>query len=222
MKITPLKFGQYYHVYNRGNNRQNIFLERRNYPYFLQLYIKYLLPVATTFAYCLLPNHFHFLLRTYTKEEQRAYWFEQQRQQIGPLSESGPISPAKPKPFKLTEPSRAFNNMFIAYTRAVNKATGRTGALFERPFGRKLVNSDAYFQTLIVYIHQNPQHHRFVNDFRDWKWASYGAFNSSGTSHIKRAEAIEWFGDMPSFLEAHQREADAKFIEPFIGDDTFD
>lgn len=39
---------KYYHVYNRGNNRENIFLEERNYSYFLRLYAKYIEPVAET------------------------------------------------------------------------------------------------------------------------------------------------------------------------------
>jgi len=63
MKPIPLQYGLYYHIYNRGNNRENIFLEERNYRYFLQLYLKYIEPIAWTFAYCLLRNHFHFLVR---------------------------------------------------------------------------------------------------------------------------------------------------------------
>ena len=64
MAIEPLRFGCYYHIYNRGNNRENLFIERRNYPYFLKLYAKHIQPVAETYAYCLLPNHFHFAIRT--------------------------------------------------------------------------------------------------------------------------------------------------------------
>jgi hypothetical protein len=33
-----LEPGKYYHIYNRGNNRENIFNEERNYAYFLKLY----------------------------------------------------------------------------------------------------------------------------------------------------------------------------------------
>ena len=62
-KITPLQYGQYYHIYNRGNNRENIFIEERNYRYFLQLYAKHVAPVADTYAYCLLRNHFRLLVR---------------------------------------------------------------------------------------------------------------------------------------------------------------
>ena len=67
---SPLELGKYYHIYNRGNNGESIFLEDRNYTYFLQLYIKYIEPIALTYAYCLLRNHFHFLIRTKTVAEQ--------------------------------------------------------------------------------------------------------------------------------------------------------
>ena len=71
---SPLQYSTYYHIYNRGNNRQNVFFEERNYRYFLQLYAKYIEPVADTYAYCLLPNHFHLLVRTKSVDEQEAAW----------------------------------------------------------------------------------------------------------------------------------------------------
>lgn len=61
--LTPLHCGQYYHIYNRGNNREPLFREPRNYTYFLNLYTKYINPVAETYVYCLLKNHFHLLVR---------------------------------------------------------------------------------------------------------------------------------------------------------------
>ena len=57
---SPLEYGQYYHIYNRGNNGENLFFEERNYPYFLKLYAHHILPVADTYAYCLLRNHFQY------------------------------------------------------------------------------------------------------------------------------------------------------------------
>ena len=64
---APLVPGGYFHVYNRGVNGHSLFTETRNYPYFLELYAHYLEPVVETFAYCLLNNHFHFLLRVRTE-----------------------------------------------------------------------------------------------------------------------------------------------------------
>ena len=50
--------------------QEKIFYEERNYQYFLKLYARYIEPVADTYAYCLLSNHFHFSLYIKTKEEQ--------------------------------------------------------------------------------------------------------------------------------------------------------
>jgi putative transposase len=60
---APLQHGSYYHIYNRGVNRENLFVEERNYRYFLQLYASHIEPIAETYAYCLLRNHFHFLVQ---------------------------------------------------------------------------------------------------------------------------------------------------------------
>lgn len=59
----PLYKDHLYHVYNRGNGKELIFFNERNYDYFLKQYHKYTADLLDTFAYCLLSNHFHLLLR---------------------------------------------------------------------------------------------------------------------------------------------------------------
>lgn len=66
---SPLLYDTYYHIYNRGNNRENIFIQERNYDYFMRLYEKHISPIADTFAYSLLRNHFHVSLKTKSEEE---------------------------------------------------------------------------------------------------------------------------------------------------------
>jgi REP element-mobilizing transposase RayT len=218
MAAQPLQFDAFYHIYNRGNNRENLFVEERNYPYFMQLYAKHILPIAETFAYCLMPNHFHFLIRTRTEEEQL---------KIGSFSKNEPISKVRTKnepistTFKPRQPSRAFNNMFIAYARAFNQATGRTGVLFETPFHRKIVTTDAYFQHLITYIHKNPGKHGFVEDFRDWTWSSYNALRSDKTTLLAREAVIDWFGDHETFDDIHDQPFDEGKISHLLGDDDY-
>ncbi|MDM8520344.1 hypothetical protein QUF64_09880 [Anaerolineales bacterium HSG6] len=275
----PLQYGCYYHIYNRGNNRENLFVERRNYPYFLKLYAHHIQPIAETYAYCLLPNHFHFAIRTYTEAEQEAYWkcsqsgddqsgslfkseplsnpddktdpdqsdsqngsiskiepfsateplsnpddkteSDRSDDQSGPILEIGPLSNSEPlsPTFKLRPPSRAFNNMFIAYARAFNKATQRTGALFESPFGRKIVDTHPYLITLITYIHRNPQKHGFVTDFREWLWSSYHAMLSSKPTKVQRDEVLTWYHNRSQFIKTHLQEVDEQFIASLIVDD---
>jgi putative transposase len=60
---VPLQSGQYYHVYNRGVNRQPIFLQPGNWLFFLKRLRDFFYPdKAEIIAYCLMPNHYHLLV----------------------------------------------------------------------------------------------------------------------------------------------------------------
>ena len=169
---------------NRGNNRENLFIEERNYRYFLQFYAKYLSPVADTFAYSLLGNHFHLLIRVKDSAERSER-----------AERSDHLDPA----------TRAFTSLFQSYAMAINKGYNRTGKLFQEHFARIEVTSDDYFTHLIFYIHFNPQKHGFVKDFRAWPWSSYSAMLSNQPTKMQRDEVRAWFNgasSSPSFTRA--------------------
>ena len=65
------------------------------------------------------------------------------------------------------------------------------------------MDTEAYFTRLITYIHQNPQKHGFVKDFRDWKWSSYGALVAITPTRLQRDDVLDWFGGLSRFVEAH-------------------
>jgi REP element-mobilizing transposase RayT len=168
-----LQPGAYYHIFNRGTNRENLFREERNYPYFLKLYAQYVEPIAETYAYCLLKNHFHLLVQI--KDDVAA--------------------PAAA--------SQGFANLFSTYAKAINNAYRRTGSLFEHPYGRIEVRDNIYFSRLVVYIHQNPQQHGLVTDFRDWKYSSYHALTTNSATRLKRETVVRWFDDLTNFKAVH-------------------
>ena len=182
---TVLSPGAYYHIFQRGNNRENIFIEMRNYAYFMRLYEKYIVPIADTFAYCLLKNHVHFLVRIKTETP------------IETLRVFETLRVLK------SSPSQQFGNLFNAYAKAFNKTYQRSGSLFRNPFGRVKVNRDSHFVHLITYIHHNPQRHGLVNDFRDWSYSSYAALISGESSFVQRDEIIELFGGVEGFCRQH-------------------
>src|SRR5690349_18757382 len=66
---SPLLYDTYYHIYNRGVNREDIFMEERNYDLFLRLFRKHLIPVVDLYAYCLLKNHFHMAVRVKSENQ---------------------------------------------------------------------------------------------------------------------------------------------------------
>lgn len=210
-KPEPLRYETYYHIYNRGNNGETVFRQKENYLYFLQLYIKHFHPHADTFAYSLLPNHFHFAARIKSAEEIEIAW---QEQTLG-VSKTPRVS-VNPKP--IPSPSQAFGNLCNAYAKAVNKKYGRTGSLFENPFGRIPVTNDAYFYNLITYIHRNPQKHGFVADFRDWPYTSYDAILHDKSTRVCKTAVLDWYGSPAQFLTAHETEPDERPLQKWLGD----
>ena len=173
--------GRCYHLYNRGINGQDIFYRQDNYRYFLRLYRKHVTPVADTFAYCLLKNHFHFLIRA---REAR--------------------STAGKMPLSSQEIGLAFGTWLNAYAQAFNREVGRTGGLFERPFRRVPIESEEQLIQNVFYIHANPQKHGFNEDFRSYLHSSYGGLVSDASTQLNRAEVLSWFGGREKFVAYHE------------------
>lgn len=191
---TAIQPGVFYHIYNRGTNRENIFIERRNYAYFMKQYARFIEPVAETYAYCLLKNHFHLLVRMRELDQD-------------PKGLSRPLG------------SVAFQNFFTSYSKAINKAYGRTGSLLQHPFGRIEVNSDSYFINLVRYIHLNPQKHGLVQDFREWEHSSYHAHLSRQTTRLQRDAVLSWFNGAGGFAALHGQTLDETTIAALTPDD---
>ncbi|RXJ43785.1 hypothetical protein [Gelidibacter gilvus] len=200
--LDKIEFGQYYHIYNRGNNGDAIFFDEDNYRYFRSLYPKYIYPIADTFCWCLLKNHFHFLIRIKELDEIK----------IDQLNDSTNIRINIEK----VNPSKQFSHLFNAYTQAVNKKYDRTGSVFEKPFKRKLVTSQDYFIKLIFYIYNNPVHHRLADTISDYKWSSYHSILSSMPTYILRNEVIELFDDLLNFKIYHSKNQDFEDIKSLI------
>lgn len=219
---TPLLFDTYYHIYNRGVNGENVFVEERNYDLFLNLFERHVTPVCDLFSYCMLRNHFHVSVRTKSEEEIIEYQktlrvssANGRRVKHGSLANRDEGQTRKPLGSRYV--SDQFSNFFNAYAKTINKAYGRTGSLFQHPFGRVPIISDRQFWNVIAYIHQNPQKHGFVKDFRDWKYSSYGIILSEKRTIINRSEVLKWFGTRDDYLSLHNQwlsDAQAKwFVE---------
>lgn len=144
-------FGEYYHIYNRGNSKQVIFHDKQDYKRFLDLL--YLSNTVKNFrindiskdfynfkqeyrlvsigAYCLMPNHFHLLITQ---------------------TDNGSIS-------------KFMQKLTTAYSMYYNKKYKRSGTLFEGKFKSRYIDNDQYFKYLFSYVHLNPV--KLIQ--RDWK-----------------------------------------------------
>ncbi len=144
---------EYFHIYNRGNGKMEIFHDSEDYNRFMKLlYIcnsqrnfsfrdsiidqkidawdfdrgETLLDIC---AWVLMPNHFHIILVSHRSD----------------LWETG-YNP-------ITEFMRKVSTAYAMY---FNKKYDRTGSLFEGKFKSKNINKNNYFNYLFAYIHLNP------------------------------------------------------------------
>ena len=199
-KPKPLEKGNYYHIYNRGNNSIDVFFDAESYYHFLRLYDKYISPIADTYAWCLLKNHFHILV--YLRLDNEIDFEKLEYSTIENL--------------KVIEPSKQFGFLFNAYTQAINKKFNRTGGLFEKPFERKLITSDTYLKNIIHYIHKNPVQHGFVKQMSLYPWSSYDSIISDKPTKLKRKEVLAIYGGKDEFEEYHKNNLNINEITNFI------
>jgi len=177
MEKDIFESGQYYHIYNRGNNKENIFIEEKNYNFFLEKMKKYLLPIADIYAYCLLQNHFHIILKIKDEVE-------------------------LPERFK-EKIHLPFSNFFYSYAKSINTAYHRTGSLFQEHLQRNRIENEEYLRQLIVYVHLNPVKHKFTKSFETYLHSSYRSYLSSKETSIDRDFILELFGGLENFKFYH-------------------
>jgi REP element-mobilizing transposase RayT len=189
----PLLPDTFYHIYNRGINGENLFKEERNYGYFLNKYAIFIEPVVETYAYCLLKNHFHLLIKIKNIDTLNQFLKEQ--------NNNYELKSGLHHPDFIV--SKQFAKLFSSYSQSINISTNRTGSLFETPFKRIEVKDENYFIRLIWYIHHNPQKHGFVSDFRDYPHSSYNSYLSCKNTKLKKNEVIEWFGNLTNYKKFH-------------------
>jgi len=144
---------EYYHLYNRGNSKQKIFLNKEDYDHFIKLlYIcnsenKFIFrdsivdskidafdfergkPLVSILSWVLMPNHFHIVLISHRSD----------------LWEKG-FNP-------ITEFMRKLSTAYVMY---LNRKYKRTGGLFEGTFKSRHIGEENYFNYIFSYMHLNP------------------------------------------------------------------
>lgn len=183
--LAAFQADTFYHVINHAVRTENLFREAENFRFFLEKFSHYMQPVCDIYAYCLMPNHFHFLLRIHTIDTLKA------------LPKYEEINTHK---FVM----QRLSNFLNSYAKAYNKCYERKGALFIDYTKRFVVNTDAYFKRVVHYIHKNPIKHGFVSDIQTWRYSSYHAFLSEREAKLQRTFVLDCFDGRAAFLEYHE------------------
>lgn len=131
---TKFKENKFYHVYNRSVDKKTLFSSAGNYRFFLMKFDFYLSPMLDTYAFCLLGNHFHFLVQV---------------KDLSVFRTENNI-PASRNTHDLV--CMQWRKLFQSYAMAFNKQHNRTGTLFQTPFKRALIDEPAYLNRVVEYI----------------------------------------------------------------------
>ncbi|MEO8793964.1 MAG: hypothetical protein ABI390_00785, partial [Daejeonella sp.] len=175
-----------------------LFRNNENYRFFLAKYTQHILPVADTFAWCLIPNHFHFLIR-----------IKSEKAIISHYAQSGKQKPYDPEILSVFIMER-FANFFNSYSKAYNKRYNRKGSLFIDYMRRVEILDNRQLLATTFYIHKNPVHHGLTQEITEWKWSSFNSFLTESPTHLQRKTVLEWFGSKNEFEQFHLQPVNLK------------
>lgn len=209
MQIMLMQPGNFYHLYNHANGRENLFVEERNYNFFLQLISKHVLPTSKMFAYSLMPNHFHLLVQLRTEEELMVQFKDQIKSKL--VLSTVETTPFNPQEFLIKKANKPYSNLFNSYTQSFNKVYERKGSLFMQNMKKQEITDDNSFCKVVHYIHANPVHHRFVKTLGIWPHTSYKIFLSSMPTKLERQYVLDMFGGLEQFIKYHEQPVDPKY-----------
>src|SRR5262245_50108428 len=147
------ELNEFYHVYNRGNNKRLIFFNERNYLFFTNKIRSLICPYADMIAYNLMPNHFHFML------EPKSEGLKERETFGGKF---------------MQELSYRIGVLMSSYSQAINKQNHTTASLFQQKTKSKILSEThngspiSYFEQCFHYIHFNPVVAGLVKNIEQW------------------------------------------------------
>jgi len=201
-RIMQFDTGHLYHIFNQGNNRQKIFLNRDNYLFFLRKIHKHVLPFADILAWCLMPNHFHLMVHVNHVELEFTPGATQGRAR-SELEVIPSPTQSRARNNQRDDETMSFNKsigiMLASYTRAINKQQNWSGSLFRSETKATCLtdvneispnwitkmgitefiidNHDIEYPNVCFnYILFNPVKDKLVKKPEDWEFSSYSDF----------------------------------------------
>ena len=205
-----------YHIFNHANGFENVFRKEENFYFFLEKYRLYISPIAETYAYCLMPNHFHLVVRIRKREAIEELIRKKSMTNFSKVSNLEQSVSLSQTDFDKTNSvnfgkveiekylSKQFSNLFSCYTQSFNKVYRRMGSLFIKNFKREPIFDKTHFLNVIVYTHRNPVHHGFCKNYEDWDFSSYNDIINGVCDLTETNKLLKMAGGLESFTERHR------------------
>ncbi|MFT6321321.1 MAG: putative transposase [Granulosicoccus sp.] len=190
-----------FHIYNQGNNKQQVFFSDENYLFFLWKMRSYLHPFGDLVSYCLLPNHFHWLFFIKKISVSKTDWriwtneieYQRRIKKYGKKATRTNLPPSceidTTEHITLNE---SIGILLRTYTQSVNKERETTGSIFRQhckardgwinefvtatkrngKIDTRFSPGTDYAYQCFNYIHTNPKKARLVTNDLDWNFSS--------------------------------------------------
>ncbi|MDO8930000.1 MAG: hypothetical protein Q7W54_13560 [Bacteroidota bacterium] len=207
-----------------------MFRKEENFYFFLEKYRLYISPIAETYAYCLMPNHFHLVVRIRKREVIEALIRNKNTTNFSKVSNIEKSVNIPLNEYDITKSinfgkaenkssnfgkvitnsdiekylSKQFANLFSSYTQSFNKVYHRMGSLFIKNFKREPIYDKRHFLNVIIYTHRNPVHHGFCKRFDDWDFSSYNEIVDGVCDYIAVSKLLKMIGGLETFKEIHR------------------
>jgi REP element-mobilizing transposase RayT len=184
--------GSIYHLYSHANGFELLFNEDEDYEIFLNKMVSNLVPISDIYAYCLMPNHFHFLAEMKSEEDiLRTTNFKDPNKKI----------------------SRSLANALSGFAQKMNHKYSRMGSLFKRNIGQREILDENDLCSVCHYIHANPVHHGFSRSIDEWKYSSYNHILHNSLPWLNTSKVLDYYGGKNQFIHYHQRDIELKKSE---------
>ncbi len=197
--------GAYYHIYNRAVASESIFSSKWAVGAFMSRWNTYIEPYTDSIAYCLMPNHFHFMIRVKAEAE----WDKEKLAKENTLLSLKLLEgKATHNEFLIHQLTRALGGFCTSY----NKRKKRHGAVLQERVKRICLRTASRWWWQLCYIHHNCIHHGFAPDYELWPTSSYHDYLERNWDLLPAH--LQWLGeDGPNakrrFFLAHQRFKDS-------------
>jgi putative transposase len=180
---------KFYHIYNHSNGNENLFIEKNDYILFLKKYETYATPYFDIYCYCLMPNHFHFLVKVKSMNDLKLKGYNESENIQNFLSHK-------------------LGSFFNSYTKSYNINYNRKGSLFNQSFHRIAIDTEEYLRKLVIYIHFNPVNHGFFEKPEEWFFSSFKNIYNNPKQKKEYDIVIESFGDKQNYMFCHLKDSD--------------
>ena len=189
------EYEEIYHIYNRSVENQNLFSNSLDYSFFLKKYLEYFGNYFKTYAYCLIPNHFHLLIRVKKQKEVTDFICNEKTN-----ASSDYVKGKNTINEFLEDQMRRF---YSSYSLKYNNRHNRRGPLLAPRFKRIQVRTESKLMHLLCYIHHNPIHHNLVDTYEGWRYSSYCAYLKNVKSRVDTKEVLTWLHGLQEFGNLH-------------------